>query len=371
MKICYVAPARSIHTQRWVNYFARNGHECHLISYLFPANDDGFDTRVHIHPLAVLLPRVWKVSRYFSGSLWPLQVRRVLNRIKPDILHSHYVGVYGYLGAISGFHPLILSAWGSDILIAPKRSKIHRFLTKYSLRKADRIICVSPALGEEAMELGASRDKIEIVPTGVDTGEFDRRVRNGPLLRTLEIDESPVIVSTRSLKPVYDVETVIRAIPLVLAEIPRAKFVVAGTGEQADYLSELAHDLGISDNTRFVGWVPPSELPEYLSSADIYVSASLSDGASVSLLEAMACGLAPVVTDIPANRPWINDGETGFLFPAGDYRTLASKIIYLLKNDELREGFGRTSREIVQKKARQRTEMEKIDSIYTELIKGG
>ena len=342
-----------------------------MISYLLPANYDGFDTRVQIHPLVVFLPRMWKVSRYFSGSLWPLHVRRMVNKIKPNILHSHYVGTYGYLGAISGFHPLIISAWGSDVLIAPKRSKIHRFLTEYSLRKADRIICVSPTLREEIIKLGASPNKIEITPIGVDTQKFSPRLRDEALLRTLEIDESPVVISTRSLKPFYDVRTLVQAIPLVLARIPQARFVIAGTGEQQGDLKELARDLGASDSTKFVGWVPPAELPAYLSSADIYVSSSLSDGTSISLLEAMACGLAPIVTDIPANRPWINEGENGLLFTVRDYKTLASKIINLLHNQEMREDFGRTSREIVQKKAEQQTEMEKMDSIYTELIKGG
>ena len=97
-----------------------------------------------------------------------------------------------------------------------------------------------------------------------------------------------------------------------LAEMPQAKFVIAGTGEQQAYLRELTHDLGVSNNTKFIGWVPRSELPKYLSSADVYVSSSLSDGTSNSLLEAMACGLAPIVTDIPANQTWIDDGKNGF-----------------------------------------------------------
>lgn len=371
MKICYIAPGRSIHTQRWVNYFAVRGHECHLISYWLNTNYDGFDQRVQMHPLGVLLPRVWKASRYLSGSLWLLQVRRMLKKIKPDVLDCHYITTYGYLGAFSCYHPLILSAWGSDVLIAPKQSRIHRFLTVYSLRKSDRIICVSPVLREKIVNLGASPNKIEVIPIGVDTGEFSPRLRDPALLRALGTDDSPVVISTRGLKPIYDIETLVETVPLVLAEIPRARFVIAGAGEQESQLKKLAGDLGVSNSTSFVGWVARADLPTYLSSADIYVSTSLSDGASVSLFEAMACELAPVVTDIPANRSWIKEGENGFLFPARDHRTLASKIIYLLKNREIGKGFGRRSRQIVQEKAEQQTEMEKIDSIYTELIKGG
>jgi glycosyltransferase involved in cell wall biosynthesis len=165
------------------------------------------------------------------------------------------------------------------------------------------------------------------------------------------------------------VETLVRAIPRVLAEMPQASFIIAGTGEQRDYLTELARTLGVSGNTKFIGWVPRSELPRYLSSADIYVSSSLSDGTSNSLLEAMACGLAPIVTDIPANRAWISDGENGFLFPTRDHETLASKIIHLLKNDETRANFGKRSQDIVQQKARQQAEMKKLERAYDELVR--
>lgn len=293
-----------------------------------------------------------------------------MKEIKPDIVQAQFIGVPGYLGAASGFHPLVLIARGSDILIMPKQNPMYRFLTKQALKRADCIICVSSALKEEVIRLGALKNKVEIAPAGVDTEEFSPGLRNEMLLRMLEIDDSPVVISTRSLKPIYDVETLIKAIPLILAEIPQAKFVVAGTGEQEDYLKELARDLGVANNTKFIGWVPRTEVPKYLSSADIYVSTSLSDGTSNSLLEAMACGLAPVVTDIPANRPWIKDEENGFLFPTRGYERLAAKIIYLLKNQEARGHFGRRSRDMVRGEAEEETQMRKLERIYYELVEG-
>ncbi|GAI12440.1 unnamed protein product, partial [marine sediment metagenome] len=145
-----------------------------------------------------------------------------------------------------------------------------------------------------------------------------------------------VVISTRNLKPVYDVETLIRAIPLVLQQIPEARFIVAGEGEQRAYLENLARGLGVLESVRFVGWIAHHELTKYLASADVYVSTSLSDGTSVSLLEALACELAPVVTDIPANRPWVHDGENGFLIPVREYEMLADGIIRLLEDEGLR-----------------------------------
>lgn len=342
----------------------------HLVSRRYTEGCEGLNSTIRVHPLIRLvpLPQVSHVSACLCALPWVLQVRSLVKKTKADIVHADFIGVPGYLGATSGFHPLVLSARGSDIMIVPKQNFVYRFFTKQALKRADCIICVSSALREEIIKLGASPNKIEMTPIGVDTGKFSPRLRNEALLRMLEIDESPVVISTRSLKPIYDVRTLVKAIPLVLAEIPQARFVIAGAGEQQGYLRELARDLGVSDNTKFIGWVPQTELPKYLSSADIYVSSSLSDGTSISLLEAMACELAPIVTDIPANRPWINEGENGFLFPVRDHRTLASKIIYLLKNQEIREDFGRRSRDIVQQNAEEETEMGKLERIYHELV---
>jgi glycosyltransferase involved in cell wall biosynthesis len=373
LRLCYIADVTSVHAQRWANYFAGKGHEVHLISRRYSEGWEGLDETIRLHSLIRLvpLPQASRTAAYISVLPWVLQVRNLVKETKADIVHADFIGVPGYLGAASGFHPLVLGAWGSDIMIVPKRNRVYRFFTKQALKRADRVICVSPALRDEMTALRVSPSKIVVIPIGVDTGKFTPRSRNEAPPDAFRPGEAPVVISTRSLKPVYDVETLIRAIPLILAEIPEAKFVIAGAGEQESQLKELARDLGVSNGTRFVGWVPRAKLPGYLSAADIYVSTSLSDGTSVSLLEAMACELSPIVTDIPANRPWIDDGENGFLFPAGDYKTLASKIIYLLNNEELRGSFGRKSREIVRKKAEQQTEMDKIDSIYAELVKGG
>ena len=368
MRICYVADGASIHTQRWVNYFAKNGHETHLICWkVMP----GYEDNVNIHILTRLAPKIWTVSQYFSFLFWILQVRRLIKGIKPDIVDGHFITVYGFLAACSGFHPLVISAWGSDILVQPKRNPLSKFTARYAGKKADMIICLFPVnvAKKYIVELGIDSNKIRALLLGVDTAQFNPSHRDEKIRRSLDMENSqPIVISTRTLAPIYDVETMVKAIPLVLAEMSQVRFVIAGTGEQQDYLTELAHALGVSNSTKFIGWVLRSELPKYLSSADIYVSSSLSDGTSNSLLEAMACGLAPIVTDIPANQPWVNDGKNGFLFPTTDYKTLASKIIYLLHNEETRENFGRRSQEIVQKKAEQQTEMKKLERVYHELV---
>jgi glycosyltransferase involved in cell wall biosynthesis len=372
MKICYVADGISIHTQRWVNYFATKGHEVHLISYQFPSGYEGFDKRIEMHQLTRLLPQLWKVSRYLSGVLWPFQVRRMVNKIRPDILHAHYVTGYGHLGAVSGFHPLILSAWGSDILIDPKQSRIYRFLTEYSLRKADLITCDGENTKEEMIKLGANVGKIRLVYHGVDTQKFNPKQRNEETRNKIELSYSPTIISVRMLQPLYDVESLVKAMPLIMKQIPEAKLIIAGDGEQRDYLEDLAEALGISSAIRFVGRISHDELPKYLASADVYVSTSLSDGGiAVSTLEAMASGLPIVVTDCGDIKKWITDGENGFIVLVKAPETIAEKVIYLLESEDRRMKFGRLARAVVEHRADYEKEMLKVEKLYQELIDGG
>jgi glycosyltransferase involved in cell wall biosynthesis len=366
MRICYIADGSSIHTQRWLNYFAQKGHQVHLIT---PTARAGYAEGVHLYRLVRLIPRIWPVTRYLSGLLWLVQVRLLVRRIKPDVIVAYYVTVNGYLALVSGFHPFILHALGSDILVDPKRNVLYRFLTKQALTKADHVMCVSPAVKKEVIRLGTATDKVETVVIGTDTRKFSPAPRDDMLRQRLGIpDSSPIVISVRSLKAVYDIKTLIEAIPLILKEEPEARFVIAGQGEQRSYLEKLAQDFGIYDNAKFVGWVPHDELPIYLASSDIYVSTSLSDGTSVSLLEAMACSLAPVVSNIPANQLWIEHGVNGFLFPVHDHEALAARINYLIKNAGTRGEFGKASRLIVQGKAEFETQLAEVERVYQELI---
>lgn len=370
MRICYIADASSLHTQRWVNYFARREHEIHVISELglVPGRGgEGYVEGVQLHLLTRLAPRIWPVSKYFSGLLWLIQVRRLVKRIKPDIVDAHYITPNGYMGVFSGFHPLILTAWGSDILIQPRRNPLWRILTRYALKKAEIVICNSDTVRKGLFELGASPSKIRKVYNGIDTQQFNPRQKDEALKNSLGISGAPTVICIRNFRPAYNVRMLIQTIPLILEKVPAARFILAGSGEQRDYLNSLANSLEVSDSIRFVGRIPRDELPRYLSSSEVYVSTSLTDSTSLSLQEAMACELAPVVTDLPANREWITDGENGFIVPINDTHMLADRVVYLLKNKEAREKFGKASVRIIVERAEYAKQMGGMEEIYQKL----
>ena len=370
MRICYISGGNFIHVHRLANFFAANGHEVYLISTTELNDYGGYDERVKIYPLVRLFPGIWQISKYLSGLIWLFQLRRLVRKIHPDILDAQFIKINGYLGVISGIRPLVLTAWGSDILFTARLSWLHRILISYCLKKADSIVCRSPVVREEIIKLGAQADKINIILIGVDTDKFAPRHKNEEFRQNLGFaDSAPMVISTRSLEPVYDLETLVKAVPLVLKEIPETKFVIAGQGSRRHYLEDLAGSLQVADSVKFVGLIPHDELPQYLASSDVYVSTSLSDGTSNSLLEAMASSLAPVVTDIPANRLWIDDGKNGALFTVSEPEFLAARIVHLLKRNELRKKFGEMNTEIARQRAEHQVEMKKLEKLYSDLVK--
>ncbi|MBA7476603.1 N-acetyl-alpha-D-glucosaminyl L-malate synthase [subsurface metagenome] len=369
MRICFLAGSGSIHTRRWVSWFAQKGHDVHIV---FPESIfSPYSIKVDgasLHPFRTM-PIISPTSHLLLQPLDHWRVRHIIRRIKPDILHAHYLINYGFRAACSGFHPLVLTAWGSDVLIVPKKSKISRWEVNFTLKRADLVTCGGEHMIGELVKLGAGREKIKLIYFGIDTRKFSSRLRSEKLRKKLGILDSPAIISFRSLEPIYDVESLIKAIPSVLKEIPSAKFIVAGDGEQRKYLENLGVSLGISGSIRFVGFVENDELPQYLVSADVYVSTSLSDaGIAVSTAEAMACGLPVVITDFGDNRKWVENGINGFLVPPKSPEALASKIAYLLRNEDDRIRFGQANRQIIKEKNSYEGEMEKMGKLYEELI---
>jgi len=297
------------------------------------------------------------------------RVRHIIRRIKPDILHAHYLVNYGFRAACSGFHPLVLTAWGSDVLITPKKSKISRWEVNFTLKRADMVTCDGEHIIGDLVKLGAEREKIKLIYFGTDTRKFSPRPRSEKLRKELAIFDSPAIISLRSLRPIYDVESLIKAVPLVLNEIPSTTFIIAGDGEQREYLENLATSLGASENVRFIGFIKNDELPQYLALADIYVSTSLSDaGLAASTAEAMACGLPVVITDYGNNREWVEDGINGFAVPLRNPEALASKIIYLLQHEDKKREFGQANRRVIEERNNREKEMRKMEKFYEELL---
>jgi len=277
-----------------------------------------------------------RYMRMLSRLLRLVLLRRYLDALSPDVLIACETREYGFSSAISRFRPLIVFVWGSDVLIAPRRF-LPRFSAKYSLAKADAVLVDSEVQRDAVIQLGCDPSKIIkfpwFNPEDVYTSFEDNREE---IRKLLGWEDKVIVVSCRWHELTYNVESLVDAIPIATKENDACRFLIVGEGSLTAHLKRKALDMGIDKYVRFTGRVARNDLIKYLNASDIYVSTSLSDGASASLLEAMCCRLAVVVTDIPANREWITSGQNGFLFPCKDSANLAKDILYLTNEDQRR-----------------------------------
>jgi len=334
MKICLLANAASIHVQRWASYFHGRGHEVHIVS-LEACSVPG--ATVHYIP--------WWPKTKQVGYLAALpRIRRVIRRIWPDILHAHYAISYGVLGALSGFRPLAIGAWGSDILIVPGKSRLRWAVLKSALKRADLITSASENITQTLVANGVPPAKIDTFPFGVDMRTFCPGPQPNQGRR---VD----VICTRSFHDIYNIELLLRALAIVANEAPDVRCVLAGDGPRREPLKTLAQELGITRNVLWLGWVSSRELAHWLQQSTMYVSPALSDGTSTALTEAMACGCFPIVTKISANAPWITDGQTGFLFSGTHATSLASAIVRVLNHQVDLQAAARRNIELVRQRA--------------------
>jgi glycosyltransferase involved in cell wall biosynthesis len=173
---------------------------------------------------------------------------------------------------------------------------------------------------------------------------------------------SPVVVlSSRRLEPVYDVATLLRAWRRLPPQSGMQLRVAGAGADEASLRSQAAPEV------QFLGWLAMSDLDRELRAAHIYVSTSLSDSTSVSLLEAMAAGCFPVVSDIPANREWIVDGETGLLFPCGDDAALATALQRAASDQALRQRAAARNREVIAARATWEANLREVENLFERL----
>jgi len=365
MKICFLAGADSIHSYRWVKYFGDRGHDVTWITLVpnkFPPI-----VNVKCHESGLINGPFW---RNMIQIVWAAyKVRKLIKKVNPDVLHVHYAGTNGMMGLLSGIRPFVLTAWGSDVLFAGKQG-FTKYIVKFILNKADLVTCDAEHMRKAILEFGVKSEKIHIIYFGTDTQRFKPGKVYVEIKNELGVFNAPMIISLRSLEPVYDLETLIKAIPLVLRNHPDAKFVIAGKGSLEQKLRQMVKALNVSANVIFIGSIQNDELPQYLVSSDIYVSTSLSDaGLSASTAEAMACGLPVVVTNSGENDLWIQDGESGFLVNVKDSQNLAERINGLLDNRNERVLMGKKGRAVIVERNNYYTEMARMEKIYIDVKK--
>ena len=371
MKVVYLADAPYPHTWRWVQHFARSGVECEVISFR-PAQIEG--ARVHYVGGAEPLGK----ARYLIHAR---RVRQLIESLQPDLLHALHLTSYGFLGALSGVRPLVISVWGTDVLEAPRLTPFHGWLTRFALRRADAITATGLHLATETTRYAPRSKRVTVVPYGVDLERFvpkparTSRAPSTPLragsARAANVSPQVVIGTAARLSPEKGIAYLIEAFAALRRRFgERLTLRLAGEGPERQKLEALARRLGVGDAVDFRGWLEHEELPAFLRELDVFVLPSTAEGFGVAAVEASATGLPVVATSVHGIPDVVRDSVTGLLVPAKDATALATAIGRLVEDEGLRRRLGAAGREYVAQRYDWRRNAAQMELIYRRLLEG-
>jgi glycosyltransferase involved in cell wall biosynthesis len=362
MRLVYLSIGRHIHTTRWLTWFARRGHEVHLLT-VQPGPVDG----VRVHDITP--PPGPKPLRYAWGLV---TVRRLLRRLDPDLLHAHFLTGYGYWGAFSGRRPLVITVWGDDVYVTPHETALKNRLARRSLRSADYVTGDSRDIVDACIALGVSPERAEVVQWGVDFGRFHSGVSGDGVRERLGIPgDAPVVLSTRSFtQPYYNIDLIIETAVRVRSRHPEVHYIFAGLEGTDDRFRALAREMGLDRNVHWVGRIPHEELPAYLNAATVFVTVPSVDATAVSLLDAMACRCAVVATALPSALEWIRHEVTGLAVPPRNGDALVAAVTRLIGAPRLRDRLGEAAESEVRARADHDRNMGRVEAIYRSLVEG-
>ncbi len=255
-----------------------------------------------------------------------LDLQRVILEVKPDVIHAGPVQSAAYLAARSGFQPLVTMSWGSDLLLDAERNDWMRRITRYTLKRTTVLAGDCEAVRDKAGQFGFPAERTVLFPWGVDLQRFTP-ARSNHFRNILGWQDAFIVLSLRSWEPLYGVDVLARGFAQAARQVPGLRLLMLSGGSQSETIRQIFEQAGVLDKVHFTGQISQNDLPLYYQAADLYVSASHSDGSSVSLMEALASGLPALVSDIPGNREWLADSGAGWLFPDGDDQALTERIL--------------------------------------------
>ncbi|MDX9865087.1 MAG: glycosyltransferase, partial [Anaerolineaceae bacterium] len=290
-------------------------------------------------------------------------LKRVIREIQPDVIHAGPIQTCALLTALSGFHPLVSMSWGSDLLKDADRGWVWRQATKIALKHTDVLIGDCRAVQAKAATFGFPEERVVLFPWGVDLEMF--KPGENPAYRERRgWKDKFVILSLRSWAPIYGVDNVVRAFARAVQVEPDLRLLLLGNGPQAKLIHSIVHRHELADKVLFGGQVSNKDLAGIYHAADLYVSASHSDGSSVSLMEALGCGLPVLVSDIPGNKEWITEGREGWLFPDGDETALAEGMLRAYEAREKANSMRIASRRLAEERADWNKNFKKLLEAY-------
>ncbi|MCI0512790.1 glycosyltransferase family 4 protein [candidate division KSB1 bacterium] len=357
MRLLFLADSTRVHTHHWYRYFYEKGYEVELISP-FPLPD--LDIPVHLLKNCQTATGTLRNHWYLHQSA---EVRRIIRQVKPDILHALYTTNFGFIGARSAFHPLVISAFGTDVLPTPRKTLFHKIITKYALKTADLIVSVAPYLTPKITRMKINPGRVLNFQYYLDWSQF-YPTNHKSLVKPARY----TVLSTGNWDGTTNLEAIVTAIPEVLKQHPNVWFIFLGNEPTNTRLNTLARKLQVSDHVALPGLQAHLNMPQYYRLADIYISNSLTNGIPQALFEAMACGAFPIISEPTADPAWIEDGVNGFCVQPDAPTLIAQKIIAAIDSPALRQEAMQKNIEKIKKLTSFEKNLERLEYYYFCLV---
>jgi glycosyltransferase involved in cell wall biosynthesis len=348
--LLYVGPFNSPHVGDLAIAMRGRGHVVHVGGQVWEGVPDVALARHGIPTSPMSAPSI----------LW---MRRLIADVRPDVVHSHWIP-FAALAAMAGARPLVVTAWGSDVYAAGRRRRLE---ARFGLRRASLATADSADLLARLEKLGPASLRTLLVNWGVDLDVFriPTQQERHELKARIGLGPGPVVLSPRGVKEIYNPAVVVGAFARARAKIPDLQLVLKHS-DDAVVPPEWSRAPGV----HLVGAVDADQMRDLFQAAELTVSIAASDSSPRSVWEAMACGSAAIVSDLPWVHELIVDGRHAAVVeprPAA----VAAAIERLLLGESERWRIVKAARELVERHRNRAVELSRIERCYRELAAAG
>ena len=359
MRILYFSNDYTTHDHRFLNAIVNGGHDVYHVR--LEQNVRQVEDRSVPENVTQV---IWKGGRepFRWSNLFKLVLdfRRLTREIKPDLIHAGPIQTCAFIAILSGFRPVLTMSWGFDLMDDAHRNKWWEWVTRYTLKRSTFFTSDANVTRDMAVNYGMNSEKIVVFPWGVDLEHFSPSTVHRP-------SSVVTLFCNRSWETRYGVDVLARAFVKVAQQREDVYLILLSGGSQGSVIRKILQSGGVLDRVTFGGQVSQTDLPRWYHMADLYISPSHVDGSSVSLMEALACGLPCLVSDIPANKEWVVEDENGWLFRDGDANHLAEKILAAISQREKMPGIGQASRRSAEMRADWKKNAAALMNVYRSL----
>lgn len=352
--VCIIGPGNNVHVHRWAEALRRRGLRVSLISTLPAALPASLrDLPCFAIPTATVgMTRAQRLVTLLGG--WA-RVPGLVAALRPDLVHLHSLPTPAAVPFLRPLRRLVISSWGSDVVQRdPRKTRLYPYL----LSHAQQLTATSHYLAAMTASYLHTPRPISVIPFGIDPQRF---------MPVQEPASGYHIGTLRHLERNYGIDVLIETVPLLLESDPQIRIEIGGAGSLRPAFERRIHELAIGEQVTLRGRIDHAEVPAFLRALAVFAMPSRAEAFGVAALEAQACGLPVVASNVGGLPEVVRDGETGLLVPPEQPQALADALLALIHDPERRIEMGAAGREWVRARYDWQTNIDQMLEVYRQV----